>query len=101
MKRVLLGAAATTQAFFTARGARFEGRQPREVRGEFTLRGVSQPLSLRALRWNCVPNPLFRREVCGGDFEAQIDRSAFGITHSLPFVADRVRLLIQIEAIAP
>ncbi|MBC7480501.1 MAG: polyisoprenoid-binding protein, partial [Rhizobacter sp.] len=44
-------------------------------------------------------NPLFRREVCGGDFEAQIDRSAFGITHSLPFVADKVRLLIQVEAI--
>jgi polyisoprenoid-binding protein YceI len=95
----MLDATANPQAYFTARGARFEGEVPREVRGEFTLRGVSQPLTLRALRWNCAVNPLFRREVCGGDFEAQIDRSAFGITHSLPFVADRVRLLIQVEAI--
>jgi polyisoprenoid-binding protein YceI len=95
----MLAISANPQAYFTARGARFEGEVPREIRGEFTLRGISQPLTLKALRWNCGLNPLFRREVCGGDFEAQIDRSAFGITHSLPFVADRVRLLIQVEAI--
>ena len=97
----LLDSAANPQAFFTARGARFEGETPREVRGELTLRGISQPLTLRALRWNCGLNPLFRRTVCGGDFEAEIVRSSFGITHSLPFVADKVRLVVQIEAIAP
>jgi polyisoprenoid-binding protein YceI len=95
----LLASAAHPQAYFTARTARFEGEVPREIRGEFTLRGISQPLTLRALRWKCGLNPLFRREVCGGDFEAQIDRGSFGITHSLPFVADKVRLLIQVEAI--
>lgn len=97
----MLDVAASPQAFFTARGARFEGEVPREVRGEFTLRGISQPLTLRALRWNCGLNPLFRRTVCGGDFEAEIVRSSFGITHSLPFVADKVRLVIQVEAISP
>ncbi|MBC8056978.1 MAG: YceI family protein, partial [Rhizobiales bacterium] len=97
----MLDSASNPQAFFTARGARFEGEAPREIRGEFTLRGVSLPVTLRALRWNCGLNPLFRRTVCGGDFEAEIARSAFGITHSLPFVADKVRLVIQIEAIAP
>jgi polyisoprenoid-binding protein YceI len=95
----MLDAAASPQATFTARGARFEGEVPREVQGEFTLRGISQPMTLRALRWNCGLNLLFVREVCGGDFETFIDRSDFGITHSLPFVADRVRLLIEVEAI--
>ena len=95
----MLSSTANPQAYFTARSAQFEGETPREVRGEFTLRGISQPLTLRALRWNCALNLLLRREVCGGDFEAHIDRSVFGITHSLPFVADRVRLLIQVEAI--
>lgn len=97
----MLDATAHPQAYFTARQARFDGAALREVRGEFTLRGTSQPLTLRALRWNCGLNPVFRRTVCGGDFEAFVDRSAFGITHSLPFVTDRVRLLIQVEAIAP
>jgi polyisoprenoid-binding protein YceI len=56
---------------------------------------------LKAQRFRCYLNPLFRREVCGGDFEGELVRSAFGITHSLPFVADKVRLLVQVEAIAP
>ncbi len=95
----LLDAAAYPQAYFVASSARFEGEVPRDVRGELTLRGVSQPLTLHALRWNCAFSPLFRREVCGGDFEATFDRSTFGITYGLPFVADRVRLVVQVEAI--
>lgn len=97
----MLDVAANPQAFFVGHNARFEGEVPRELRGEFTLRGVSQPLTLRATRWNCALNPLFRRTVCGGDFEAEIVRSSFGITHSLPFVADTVRLVIEVEAISP
>ena len=97
----MLDVVANPQAFFVARNAKFDGEAPREIRGEFTFRGVSQPLTLRALRWNCGLNPLFRRTVCGGDFEAEIVRSSFGITHSLPFVADKVRLVIQVEAISP
>jgi polyisoprenoid-binding protein YceI len=92
----MLDVAANPQATFTSRGALFEAEVPKEVRGQLTLRGTTQPVTLR---WKCGLNLLFRREVCGGDFEAQIDRSAFGITHSLPFVADPVRLLVQVEGI--
>ncbi len=88
------------KAYFTATQADWEGDIPRLIRGEFTLRGKSLPLELRALRWNCGFNPIFRRTVCGGDFEGEVTRSHFGITHSLPFVSDKVRLLIQVEAVA-
>jgi polyisoprenoid-binding protein YceI len=69
------------------------------VSGEFTLRGVSRGLKLQAQRWRCYLNPLYRRQVCGGDFVAEFKRSDFGITHSLSFVTDTVRLLIQVEGI--
>ena len=95
-----LATGANPQAFYVAKTAQWEGEVPRLVTGEFTLRGIGQPLTLRALRWKCGLNPIFRREVCGGDFEAELTRSAFGITHSLPLVADSVRLLIQVEAVA-
>jgi len=88
------------QAYFTAKQAEWEGDVPRRIRGEFTLRGISQPLELRAVRWNCGLNPIFRRTVCGGDFEAEVTRSSYGITHSLPLVGDKVRVLIQVEAVA-
>ena len=96
----MLASAVTPQAFFVAEQLRFDsGGGVATVRGEFTLRGVGQPLQLTAQRFRCYTSPLLRREVCGGDFEAEFSRSSFGITHSLPFVADTVRLKIQVEAI--
>lgn len=96
----MLASAATPQAFFVAEQVRFDtSGGVATVRGEFTLRGVGQPLQLTAQRFRCYTSPLLRREVCGGDFEAEFKRSSFGISHSLPFVADMVRLKIQVEAI--
>ncbi len=88
------------QAFFVADRFEFDdaGRVS-ALRGEFTLRGTSLALELKALRFNCYTSPLLRVEVCGGDFEGRFTRSAAGITHSLPFVSDTVRLLVQVEAV--
>jgi polyisoprenoid-binding protein YceI len=95
---LLLAAKEHTTAYFVARQFSFDGERPTAVSGEFTLRGVGQPLTLRALQFSCRSDGAMQREVCGGDFEGEIRRSDFGITHSLPFVADRVRLVIQVEA---
>jgi polyisoprenoid-binding protein YceI len=85
------------QAWFVASALEFDGDRLTAARGEFTLRGVSRPLTLRALRFECRQEGL--REVCGGDFEAEFLRSDHGITFGLPFVADKVRLVIQVEAV--
>lgn len=95
----LLSVQAHPQAYFTARKGRWEGAELRELNGEITLRGISRPLTLRALRFKCGLNPLFGREVCGGDFEATLKRSDFGMTLALPLVADDVRLLVQVEGV--
>ena len=96
----MLAVALHPQAYFVAERFEFDARGGvAAVTGEFTLRGISQPLRLVARRFRCYLNPLFRREVCGGDFEAEISRSSFGISHSLPFVSDGVRLKVAVEAI--
>ncbi|MDP3223787.1 MAG: polyisoprenoid-binding protein, partial [Rubrivivax sp.] len=60
----------------------------------------SNPVTLKASNFNCYNNPMFKREVCGGDFETTIQRSQWGLGYGLPVVApDNVRLLIQVEAI--
>jgi polyisoprenoid-binding protein YceI len=92
----LLASAAHPEAFFVSRDFRFASGQLAELRGEFTWRGVSQPLSLRALKYSCR-NTAEGGQVCGGDFEAEILRSEFGSTFGLPFVANRVRLVVQVE----
>lgn len=98
-ERDLLASDEHPEAFFVAERFVFDGARLAEVRGEFTLRGTSRPLALRALRFNCYTNPLLRREVCGGDFEAELSRSAHRADFGAPFVGDRVRLLISVEAI--
>lgn len=95
----LLDSAAYPEAYFVARRFHFADGRPTELRGEFTLRGTSQPLSLFARQFACRHDAERAREVCGGEFEASFDRSQFGITLLLPFVADRVRLLVQVEAV--
>jgi polyisoprenoid-binding protein YceI len=96
----MLAVQANPRAYLVAERVEFDAAgRVKAIRGEFTLRGVSLGLTLTALRFNCYTSPLLRREVCGGDFEGQFNRSTAGITHSLPFVADTVRLLVQVEGI--
>jgi polyisoprenoid-binding protein YceI len=77
----------------------FEGDKITQVAGTLTLLGKSQPVVLKASNFNCYTNPMLKREVCGGDFETNIQRSQWGMTYGLPGIPDTVRLLIQVEAI--
>jgi polyisoprenoid-binding protein YceI len=43
---------------------------------------------------------MFKREVCGGDFETTLQRSQWGMGWGLEMgMPDNVRLLVQVEAI--
>lgn len=97
----LLGAAEHPSGSFVAREVVWDasGRAPAQVRGEITLRGTTRPLTLVTRRWYCGNNPLFGREVCGGDFEATLSRGAFGISFASTMADDSVRLLVQVEAV--
>ena len=96
-RRDLLNTAEFPEAWFVARNFRFEAGQPSELRGELTFRGVSAPLSLKAIRFACRQPPEVAREVCGGDFETTLLRSEFGAGGYVPLVADQVRLRVQVE----
>jgi polyisoprenoid-binding protein YceI len=88
------------QARFVGERFVFAGDKVSEVQGQLTLMGKTVPVTLAARLFNCYQNPIFKREVCGGDFEATLKRSAFGIGYGLPAIApDEVKLLIQVEAI--
>ncbi|MCE4557487.1 YceI family protein [Roseateles cellulosilyticus] len=77
----------------------FNGDKLVSVTGDLTLRGKTNPVTLTASSFNCYQNPMLKREVCGGDFEATIQRSQWGVMYGIPGIPDSVRLLIQIEAV--
>ena len=87
-------------AKFTADKFNFAGDKVSEVSGTLTMLGKTQPVTLKANNFNCYTSPMLKREVCGGDFETTIARSAFGMAYGLNYgLPDSIRLLIQIEAI--
>ena len=87
------------EARFVSERLVFAGDKVTEVIGSLTLRGRTQPVRFKALNFNCYTNPLFRREVCGGDFEATLQRSEWGLGALPAAAANEVRLLVQIEAV--
>ena len=98
----LLATTEYPEAYFVATRFQFDAAGGvKEVRGEFTLRGVGEPLSLFARSFACRHDETLGHEVCGGDFEADLKRGRFGATFGQPFIGDDVHLVIQVEAIAP
>ena len=68
--------------------------------GNLTLLGKTQPVTLKASQFNCYTSPMLKREVCGGDFETTIDRTAFGMNYGIDWgFPKNVRLVIQVEAV--
>ena len=78
----------------------FDGNKVTSVSGTLTLLDKAVPVTLQASHFACYDNTWIKREVCGGDFEATIKRSEWGLTAMLPTIAaDSTKLLIQVEAI--
>lgn len=85
---------------FVAERIDFSGDKVTDVPGTLTLMGQTRPVTLKAVRFNCYLNPLINRQVCGGDFEATVQRSDWGITWGLNFgFENKVKLLVQVEAV--
>lgn len=76
----------------------FDGDKVVGAEGDFTLLGVTRPLSVKLNGFNCIAHPLNKKTVCGGTATATIKRSEFGLTKGLPGIGDEVTLTIPVEA---
>ncbi|HEY8519129.1 MAG TPA: YceI family protein [Gammaproteobacteria bacterium] len=89
-------------ATYSGRLVDFRNGAPTAVDGTLTLHGVSKPVRLQIESFKCQQHPMLRREVCGADAVAQINREDFGISFGKNFGFDMgVTLRIQVEAIVP
>lgn len=96
----LLNAEEFPTARFVADKFSFNGDKVSEVSGSLTLLGKTHPITLKANNFNCYDSPMLKREVCGGDFEATVVRSQYGMDYGLKWgFADSVRVVIQVEAV--
>jgi polyisoprenoid-binding protein YceI len=79
----------------------FENGSPARAVGTLELHGMTRPVTLEIRKFKCIPHPMLKREACGADIYATIDREAFGMDagKAYGFSMD-VNLRIQVEAIA-
>lgn len=98
--RQALGAEGEAGAGYTIDALRFDGDRPAAAQGRLAWRERELAVELRAQRFNCYLNPLLRREVCGGDFTADVEPAALGLALDPAFGLGRpIRLRVQVEAI--
>lgn len=97
----MFDAAAFPTATYSGTLAGFVDGKPTRVDGELTLHGVTKPVVLAIHAFKCMPHPVSRRELCGADASATLDRAAFGISAGKDYGFDMaVALRIQVEAVA-
>ena len=94
----IFDAAKYPTATYSGKFSKFNGATPTEAQGTLTLHGVTKPVTLMLNSFLCKPNPMTKKEVCGADASALINRGDFGVRFgdAYGFKMD-VKLLIQVE----
>jgi polyisoprenoid-binding protein YceI len=77
----------------------FRAGVPTSINGQLTLRGITRPVRLDILEFNCIQSTLYKREECGADARAEFDRRDFGMVQQIDNGNGKVRLQIQVEAL--
>jgi polyisoprenoid-binding protein YceI len=78
----------------------FVNGAPTQVQGQLTLHGVTRPVPLQILSFKCTQHPMLRRDWCGADALATLQRDDFGIDSGKAFgFKMAVTLRIQVEAV--
>ena len=88
-------------ANFKGTSIKFDGDTPVALIGEFTLLGVTKPLTLNINKFKCIPvHPHYKVEACGADASAEFKRDDFGLTYGMQYgFSPDVKLAIQVEAL--
>jgi len=78
----------------------FDGDRVVQVDGDFTMIGVTKPVSFKVVNFVCGENPFNKKPMCGAEATATIKRSDWGMTNGLNInnPGDEIKLLIPIEA---
>ena len=85
------------QMTFKSTKVNFGSEWPASVEGNFTLLGVTKPLTLTFERFKCAPHPFTKKDRCGGNAVGKIKRSDFGMKYGIPAMSDEVALNISFE----
>jgi len=84
---------------FRSTALRFDGDKLVEVTGDFTMLGVTKPVTLKVDNFVCGEQPMNKKPMCGAEATTTIKRSDWGMTRGIPLApSDEVKISIPVEA---
>lgn len=95
-----LNVAANNKATFVSTKVVKLSDQTADVEGNFTLNGVTKPLTLHVTLNKVGISPASNKQTAGFSATAVIKRSEYGITYAVPGVSDEVIIEIEVEGSA-
>ena len=69
-----------------------------QIIGDLTLLGITKEVTLKAEFNKSAPNPMSQKPTIGFSAKTTINRSDFGLKYAIPNIADKVELVIEVEA---
>jgi polyisoprenoid-binding protein YceI len=94
----IFDAAKFPTAKFSGKFTKFTGATPTEAQGTLTMHGVTKPVTLTINSFKCMQSPVSKKEVCGADASATINRADFGVNYGEKYgFRQEVKLQIQVE----
>ena len=85
-------------ATYSGKFTKFNGATPTEAEGTLTMHGVTKPVTLKIDSFKCMQNPMSKKDVCGADASATLNRAEFGVNFGEKFgFKQEVKLQIQVE----
>lgn len=66
--------------------------------GDFTMLGVTKPLTVTVNNFVCGENPMNKKAMCGANIGGTIKRSEFGMTKYVPAISDDIKIHVPVEA---
>ena len=66
--------------------------------GEFTMLGVTKPLTVSVSDFKCGDHPMLKKPMCGANISGTIKRSDFGMTKYVPAISDEIKIHVPVEA---
>lgn len=75
------------------------GENTADIKGDFTLLGVTKPVTLSVIHNKSGKFPMGDKYVSGFSAKTTIKRSEFGMEYGLPMVSDDVNIMIEVEGV--
>jgi polyisoprenoid-binding protein YceI len=66
--------------------------------GDFTLLGVTKPITVTVKGFVCGDHPFTKKPMCGANISGTIKRSEFGMTKYVPAISDDIKIHVPVEA---